>query len=210
MYHSGQPTVIKKSFLSSLVLGVSAVIVTLILSASGLAFYGINIVDRKTGNVFEFVEEGIRSLPELQESLPPVLADLLNDSRRPDYVDQVEVSVKLAKYSGRKGYLRPVVRVRNTGSEVVSLLSMRVVVLNKNGDPVAELNEWAATPIAAEDEWRGPLMPGATRHFKAGYLFRGYDLDDPNATVEFEITDLRVWNAGHPEQVASADADDLL
>lgn len=203
MFGNHSPDVVRtgRSFASSFVLGGSFVLVALIGSVTTVGVYALNIVDRKTGNIFEFAEEVVLSLPEIAEALPPVLADLINDERRPGYADQLDVSVKLAATRSSSG-VRPMIVVRNLGDKVVSLLSMRVVVLNDRDDLVAEFNEWAATPIAADHDWRGPLLPGATRRFATGHRFVGRNSKAENLRVEFEITDIRVWNHGTPDAVA--------
>ena len=190
-----------RSFLSSLVLGSSLVVVTLIVSVTTVVVYGMNVIDRKTGNVFELAGATVQSLPELIDSLPPVLADLIDDQRRPDYADQLDVSVRLADVRGSKG-VRPVVLVHNRGDEVVSLMSMRIVILNGRDEPITEINEWGATPIAADHQWRGPLLPGAKRHFAAGRRFHGKNLQRDGLRVEFEITDVRVWNRDSTDPVS--------
>jgi len=189
--NQNQPTAIQKrrSFLSTVALGISGVTVTLLLCVTTIIIYGASVIDRKTGDVFEFAEVAVQGLPQLAESLPPVLADVLNDRRNPGYVDQIDVSVKLADSSGRRG-VRPIITVRNQGAKVVSLLSMRVVIVDRAGEPLSEMNTWAATPIAADDEWRGPLLPGAERRFSTDFWFVGQN----DIEVEYEITDIRVWN----------------
>ena len=192
--HSAQVVQSGRSFLSSLVLGVSLVLVSLVCAATLITVYGLNIVDRKTGNIFEFAEATVQSLPDLVDSLPPILADVVDDQRRPDYANQLDVSVRLTDARG-SGRVRPVVAVHNRGSEVVSLMSMRIIVLNDRDDLITEINEWAATPIAADHHWRGPLLPGASRHFAAGSRSVGKNFrSDDDLRVEFEITDVRVWN----------------
>ena len=197
-----------RSFFSTLAWGISLIVVTAIISGTVLAGYGMNIVDRKTNSVFDLVEAVLNGLPELTDALPPVLADAIHDQRRPEYAGELEVSVRLAESSRRRGACRPVVELHNNGSEVVSLLSMRVVVLNQRGEPVAEFNEWAATPIAANDDWRGPLLPGATRHLSVGTLFLGEDRAVDDFHAEVEITDVRVWNpdAGRGVALTAGDA----
>ena len=207
MFGNNSPQVARsgRSFFSTLVLGGSLVVVTLIGSATVLAVYALNIVDRKTGNVFEFAEVAVQSVPDLIESLPPVLADLIDDERRPEYAEQLDVSVKLADAGGYKG-VRPVVLVHNRGDEVVSLMSMRIVILNDQGDPVSEFNEWGATPIAADRDWRGPLLPGATRRFTAGWRSYRDKLQRDSLRVEYEITDVRIWNRDNAGAVSLTSA----
>ncbi len=194
-----------RSLLSTIVLGGTAITITILLSASVVALYCLNIVDRKSESLFGMAHMSIASLPELADALPPALGDLLNDQRRPDYLANVDVSVDLvpAESRGRK-LIRPVIEVRNEGSEMISLLSMRISVMNAEGFPVAEWNEWAATPIAADDDWRGPLMPGGVRRFVAHGVRVG-DFVNGDHTAAFEITDLRVWDSS-PKTVATTAA----
>jgi hypothetical protein len=93
-----------------------------------------------------------------------------------------------------KGTVKTTIEVVNNGKQIVSLLSLRVVVLTSRNDVITESNEWAATPIAADKDWRGPLMPGSRRYFVTS---RGglpvYSADE--LKTEVEITDIRVWNS---------------
>jgi hypothetical protein len=185
----------RRSFLSTLALGVSAVVITVILTGGAVAMYGLNILDRKSDNVFDLARAGVDNLPEFVESLPPMLADVVNHERDPDYAANIEVSARLARSDRGPGYVRPIVEVKNLGDEVVSLLSMRIAVMNEDGEPIAECNEFAATPVAIEDDWRGPLLPHAKpRTFRAGHFFNiDDDIDTSALKVECEITDVRVW-----------------
>jgi len=78
---------------------------------------------------------------------------------------------------------------------VVSLLSLRVLLLDERGQVLSESQEWAATPFAADQGWRGPIMPGSRRLFVSN---RGwYGLNSTNdLNTQVEITELRVWNDG--------------
>lgn len=186
----------KRSFFSTLVLGLSAIVVTAIVSGSGILIYGMNIADRKTDNIAELIEEVATNLPQFVESLPPVLSDVFHDERRPEYAENLEVSVRLVTDHRRPDRVRPVVEVRNNGDRMVSLLSMRIVVQDADGNPIAEMTEWAATPIAADDnDWRGPLLPNAIRQFPVRTLrCRGLEADLADLKVTYEITDIRTWN----------------
>ncbi len=187
----------KRSFLSTLALGFSALLVTLAIGCASIILYGMNIADRKTENLVELVQQAVRGLPELEKSLPPVLADVLSDRRQPDYRRSISLAARLVAEGGT---LHPVLEIKNEGQEVVSLLSMRVVVLDDKGEPVAEWTVWGATPFAADDDWRGPLLPGATRRFavrgrrqaRGGRPLEGR-LEALRA--EAEITDIRIWKS---------------
>jgi hypothetical protein len=171
----------------------------------------MHFVGDKSEKLVTLAEEAIRGLPELQESLPPVLADMLDDRRQPDYSSQLDITantVLLPSDSHReiaytlggddiisrgRGTVKTTIEVVNNGKEVVSLLSLRVVVLTSQNDIITESNEWAATPIAAEDDWRGPLMPGSRRHFVASRRgLKVFSADE--LKTEVEITDIRIWN----------------
>lgn len=216
---SSTPQVIhnKRSFLATLALGLSGIVVVLTLCASGIFVYAMNIADRKTDNLFDFAGEIVDHVPQLRESLPPILGDAISDERDVSYQSELEVGVRVVpvrdprlrrappglQVSAVTG-LQPVIEVKNKGDQVVSFLSMRIVLLDPQGIPIAETNEWAATPIAdGGHSWRGPLFPGAKRSFRA----RAHYLDDARASLldladadgaggvraEVEITELRVW-----------------
>lgn len=200
MYDNSGTTVVRKrmSFLAALAIGLTAIVVTAIVSASGIAVYGLWVVDKKSDSLIGLVEQAVKGLPELQKALPPALADAIDDERRPGYLKDLEVSVRSA--SPRTGRGRAVVTVTNHGDEVVSLLSMRIVGLDEEGDPIEERNTWAATPLQIEDEWRGPLLPHETRRFPVRWWGRGEVVE-----LTHEITDIRVWNGPNgSEQAAQA------
>ena len=191
------PQIIYKrhTFLSALAMGLSAVIIAFIVSCTLVIIYGMNFAGDKSEEVCSLVEEAIRGLPKLQESLPPVLADILDDRRQPDYRTQIEISASTTLLPADKGTVKTTIEIVNNGSEVVSLLSLRVVVLTSRNEIITESNEWAATPIAADhDDWRGPLMPGSRRYFVTS---RGglpvFSADE--LKTEVEITDIRIWNS---------------
>ncbi len=183
----------KRGFFSTVAWGISATVVTLIISTSSIILYGMNIADRKTGSLYELIEFGVDSLPQLAEALPPFLSDAINDERRPEYAEELNITARLAK--SEYGRLRPVVVVENDGDEVVSLMSMRIVLLDEDGNPLSEVNEWVATPIAGDDdEWRGPLLPGETRRFRARMQYGcRRDKQDAAVDVAYEITEIRTW-----------------
>jgi hypothetical protein len=205
------PQIIYKrhTFLSALAMGISAVIIAFIVSCTVVIIYGMNFAGDKTEEVVSLVEEAIRGLPKLQESLPPVLADMLDDRRQPDYRSQLEITANTMLLPADKGTVKTTIEIINNGKEVVSLLSLRVVVLTSLNEIITESNEWAATPIAAEDNWRGPLMPGSRRYF---VISRGglpvFSADE--LKTEVEITDIRIWNSEKgtwPESRESSEAE---
>ena len=183
----------KRGFFSTLVTGVTTIVVTVIVSGAGITLYGMNMLDRKTDSVFDVVRAGASNLPELVESLPPMLADVVNHERMPAYAEQLDVKAYVRAGGESRRGTRPIIEVRNLGDEVVSLLSMRVVVIDEDGDPVAEWNEYVATPVAIEDDdWRGPLLPNTGPRKFASHRLRS-DGDLSGYTIECQITDVRVW-----------------
>ncbi|MHC4539525.1 MAG: hypothetical protein ACYTEK_11270 [Planctomycetota bacterium] len=184
----------RHTFLSALAMGLSAVVITFLISLTTVVIYGIHFAGERSERLVSLVEDAVRGLPHIQESLPPVLADIFDDRRQPDYCAQLEVSAKTALLPEYHGRLRTEIEVTNKGREVVSLLSLRIVVRDSLGSILAESNQWAATPFAAEHDWRGPLMPGSSRHFafSSSGVCSGSAVDD--LTTEVEITDVRIWN----------------
>jgi len=68
-------------------------------------------------------------------------------------------------------------------------MSLRVVVEDDRGVPVREITTYAATPLAADQNWRGPLMPGSKRRLSVGSCWAR----DSDLTATVEITELRIW-----------------
>ena len=190
MFKDSGATVVRKpiSFLSIAALGISFVLVTAIVSATGLAAYGIHVFDKKTDDIPSLIQEAVAILPEVRASLPPALADAVNDVRRPDYRSSLRITVKESGKADRWGGRKIGVIVENQGDELVSLLSMRVVGTDEDGTPITERNVCAATPLQIDNDWRGPLMPGETRRLVV------YCHDAEGATeYNSEVTEVRVW-----------------
>jgi hypothetical protein len=186
----------RHSFLSSAAFGLSAIVIAVILSGTVILLYTVHLASDKSERIITLAQSAVRGLPEFQQSLPPALADMLNDRRQPDYAGQLDITAKVVARPGSHGRTHTAIEIVNKGSEVVSVLSLRVVLLDENDQLLTESQEWAATPVGIEDDWRGPLMPGSKRRFvcrrscprEVGPL----DVIKP----EIEITELRVWNAG--------------
>jgi hypothetical protein len=158
-----------------------------------MVIYGVHFAGERSEKLVSLVGEAIGSLPDLREALPPALADILDDRRQPDYAAELDISAKTTFVPDQHRMLRTRIEVVNEGDEIVSLLCLRIVVLSSNGEILAESNEWAATPIAADHNWRGPLMPGSHRYFvSCRRALPAFFADD--LRTEVEITDLRVWN----------------
>jgi len=178
--------------------GVGAVAVA---SGAVIVLYTMDMVDRHVGSVMGIVENAASNLPEFIEGLPPAIKDALHDRRAPEYATSIETAVELVE-PGKGQSPFPTVTIRNKGNELVSLLTVRVAALDAQGRAYQEWTTVAATPIGIEDEWRGPLLPGSTRHvvFDHGCYFDQRDA----VTLSVEIADVRVWTAPVSEMQASA------
>ncbi len=197
-------TLRQHSFLSSTAFGISAIIITIIISGTVVVLYGVHLASDKSERVITLAQNAVRGLPEFQEALPPALADMLDDRRQPDYAGELAITAKVTSPPGSHGRTRTSIEIVNEGKEVVSLLSLRITLLDEHDDLISESQEWAATPIAIDNEWRGPLMPGSKRRFvcwrHCGHQAAPLDVVKP----EVEITELRVWNA--PERGSDLEA----
>jgi hypothetical protein len=190
----------KHTFLSSLNMGLSAFAITLVISCTVVVIYGMHFVGDQSDKLISTAGGIIGALPELRASLPPILSDILDDHRQPDYREQIEIKARISTSANHGHRIRTAIEVVNNGSEVVSLLSMRIIILDANDEVVAERNEWAATPFAADHEWRGLLMPRARRRF-VSHMHRMDASDINGLRTEVEVTDIRIWN-GESETVA--------
>lgn len=201
---SGPSVIVNKSgFLSSLAKGVFGTLAVAIVCASALGFYGMRMFDRHVGQLLSgagaLVPEVIEALAAWQKALPPALADALNDRRAPEYATSLAVAARICPNSGRGGGQVAVVEVANQGAEAVTLHALRLVVEDGQGVPLEERIVYAATPLAVEDEWRGPLWPGQTR--RIAWRLSG---STAGVSVTAETTDLRVWCG--PAATGAADA----
>lgn len=164
-----------------------------IASGTAVVLYTMHIVDQKAGSLIRFADNTVEGLPELLKSLPPTLADMLHDRRSPEYASKIDVDVRLIA-DEVNGTVRPVLTIKNTGDEVVSMLSLRVAAIDANGTPRTDWTEVVATPVSIDDDWRGPLMPGATRHVVLSGR-RSLAGKSESLVAVAEIGDVRVWEA---------------
>jgi len=194
-------TVRKHSFLASTASGLSAIVITVIVSATVVLLYAVHLASDKSERVIALAQSAVHGLPEFQQSLPPALADMLDDRRQPDYAGQLAITARVTAQPGSNGRTRTAVEIVNNGNQVVSLLSLRVVLLDEHDELLCESQEWAATPVAVENDWRGPLMPGSRRRFVCSrscpYDVGPLDVIKP----EIEITELRIWNASEKDSL---------
>ncbi|MGE0480156.1 MAG: hypothetical protein AB7Q17_06745 [Phycisphaerae bacterium] len=195
----------KHGFLSSVARGFFGLLGTVVVCGTGLAFYGLHIVDHKAAQLLAFGGGVIDKLPAWQQALPPVLADAVRDRRAPEYREHVSVDARLVERTDRseRGGMRVVFDVKNDGDETVTVLGLRVVLADADGVPIREFSTYAATPLAIDGDWRGPLLPGGGTRTMVERL---YVEGAKSATVE--VTELRVWNAdATPTVAARADTD---
>jgi hypothetical protein len=183
----------KHTFLSSLVMGLSAITITILICCTVLIIYGSMFVGDRSEKLISLLGDSIGGLPELREALPPALADVLDDRRQPDYAAELDILASMIQTSDPNKMMLTKIEIFNKGSEVISLLCLRLVVFGPNDEILIESNEWAATPIAAEQSWRGPLMPGSHRYFLSSHRALPVPPGDKLKT-KIEITDLRIWN----------------
>jgi hypothetical protein len=202
----------KHTFLSSLAMGLSAVVVTLLVTCTVVALYAVHLASEKSERVISLAQDAVRGLPEFTKSLPPALSDMLNDRREPQYCNALTISAKAIPQPGPHKRIRTEIEITNNGDAVVSLLSLRIVILNDREQLLCESQEWAATPVAADDGWRGPIMPGSKRRFVSYTGCPWGTVTDDALDAQIEVTELRVWNdtkdqdapAGEPAAEATA------
>lgn len=194
MSHYPQVDCKKYSFLTVLVMGLAAIGVGFIVSCTIMIIYGINTIGNEPEEFVSLMEDAIRRVPVLRKSFSPVFSDILDDQRQPDYRDQLEVTAQMQSPQNADGKLRTIVTVVNNGTETVSLLPLRVAILDAKGKIVAQTKEFVATPLAAQPYWRGPLKPGSTRHINSVISGTSSATFTDNLTIEVEVADIRIWD----------------
>lgn len=203
----------KRGFFSTVAWGASLTIITAIVCGTGLGLYGLRIVDTKSDNVLASVQHVIGNLPEIQKNLPPVLADALNDERRPDYLGKIKITASLGAGPNKRGDIHPFVEITNTGDEVVSMLPLRITLSDAQGSGLAQRSRMGATPLGVADEdWPGPLMPGATRKIVQRFSLERERGSNPGEASDYqvscEVTDVRIWKPTAPDVKQAALATD--
>lgn len=162
---------------------------------SGVILYGMSMIDGHASNLIGFASDTVEGLPGFLRALPPAVDDILSHRRALDYASRIDVEARLVE-GGRAGTVRPVLTIKNTGEEAVSILAVRVAVLNEDGVPVGEWTEVVATPVAVGGSWRGPILPGSSRHVLLQGAFRRLSKDYESLTPVVEIADVFVWKPG--------------
>jgi len=152
----------RMSPLTALFTGIWVLGVVIIGAATTITLYAMRMVDGKVSAISTLAGKTIEDLPELVDSLQPAL-DSFAGRRAPEYLKYVKVDVDLVKDERTSGR-RAVLSITNDGDDVISMLAVRVAALDGAGSAVHEWTEVVATPLAIDDDWRGVLMPHATRH----------------------------------------------
>lgn len=178
----------KDGFFTAVARGFFGLLTTAVVCATGIGLYSLHVVDKKFGDIRSIGESVVSGMPRWRESLPPILADAINDRRAADYASHIDVKVRLVD-GKRRDRQRAVIEVTNNGDETISLLSLNIRLEDADGVPVRTFTSYAATPLALnEGDWRGPILPQSkTRKFSCEVFVAEYDL-----TAVAEIADIRV------------------
>lgn len=198
------PVIVQRhGFFSTLAMSVATVVSVTLLCGSAVTIYGIKVVNDRAEDIISLSPDAIAAATQWQDALPLAIKDAINDARAPEYRAQITAQVELIddwKHDRRYG----VVEITNRGDKLVSLMCLRIQFEDSQGLPVYETTTYAATPLAIEDEWRGPLMPGDTRRFRLKHSYLLSDYTDLRIT--HEISDLRVWT---PTNATAESVEDL-
>lgn len=187
------PTVIVKKggFFASIAGGVFALLITIVLCATGLTIYALHVVDGRVDNLISAGDTLASHARTWREILPPAVVDALDDRRAEQYDDNVIVRAEVDPAPPRARTARISFRVDNAGPETISLLGINVVLKDTEGRPLHDFRVYAATPLALGGKhWRGPLRAGHTREFAV--WAPAYP---DGVTVSTEISELRVLAA---------------
>jgi hypothetical protein len=180
----------KGGFLSAVATGFFGLLISAVVCATGLGFYGLYLVNHNAGRLIAVTQEVMDALPEWKDRLPPVLADALNDTRAPGYREQLKIKCNVMQPADRRQKPVAIIEVENAGDRVVSMLAARVVLRDRQGVPMREFATRLVTPIQLDEtDWRGPLEPRETRI--ARLVLRECDAE---LTPVLEVTELRVFS----------------
>lgn len=193
---SQPPTVVvrKGGFLSAFAIGLFTFLTGVVICGTTITFYGLHIVDNRSGDVVSTVRALVAALPEWQKALPPAVSDALLDQRDPSYRAELQITTQVVPTGRRPDETMAIVEIRNDGSRTVSLLALRLTLEDEDGRPLKSISTYAATPLAiGDDDWRGPLLPGSTRRLtEHAWPLRGA------AKASVEVNELRVWTEADP------------
>lgn len=200
----------RMSPLTAFFIGLFACGAVAIASGAMVLLYGLRVAETQVSHVLGLAGDTLGNLPEVIESLPPSLTELLNDRRAPEYAGNIEVSAVFRR-DGKTDRLHPVLTVTNNGDKVVSLLTVRVVALDSDGVALRDWTQVVATPIGVDHDWPGPLLPRMPRHMVVnggcGHYFA--TVEGVGEKVDFqaaiEIADVRVWLGAEKEVRTASD-----
>jgi hypothetical protein len=191
----------RMSPLTAFFLGLFGVGTAIVCVGGVIAIFGMRLVDKNVNNAAGLVATTIANVPELIDSLPPIVSDSFKDRRAPEYASHLDVKVTFVPDGRGKGY-RPALSITNRGEEMISLLGIRVAAMDERDSPIADWTEVVATPISIDNHWRGPLMAGQTRNVVLSGWYRLSEETAAKVTGAWEITDVRIWDPS----VKTADA----
>ena len=77
---------------------------------------------------------------------------------------------------------------------------MQLSLLNEQGQLLSTAQEWAATPLSIDNDWRGPILPGSRRYFVCRRSIALSSSPFDQIKTEVEINELRVWNGESTQQ----------
>lgn len=157
----------RMSPITALFLGLFGIGAVGIASGTAVTLYAMNIIDNSSIQVVNFLDgtvgDLVTNLPKILEALPETIKDVMQAERSPEYASHLDVKMKFIE--GKHG-VRPSLTIVNNGTEVVSVLAIRVAALNEDDTSIREWNQVVATPFAFGDkDWPGPIYPGETRYF---------------------------------------------
>ena len=135
--------------------------------ATCVAVYGVKVVNDRVDSLIEMSPAAFAALANWQSALPPAVNDALHDRRMPAYRDHVQVTATLVRGLEHRPAGPDRGQSRTDGDQIVSLMSLRLQIEDDDSLPVQEFTVYAATPLAIESDWRGPLLPGSQRRFRA-------------------------------------------
>lgn len=187
----GPSVVVRRSgFLSAVAYGFFGLLTTGVICGTVI---GLNALWMFDGTVRRAVDIGGEVAGKLSgwKSLPPVVADMLNDMRAPEYRDKIDLKVRVvtdgASRRGDRGLA--VLEVHNRGDETISMLAVRVVAEDASETPLSDQVVYVATPAAFDDkDFPGTLLPGQTRKVRV-CLSR----IEEGGALTAEVSELRVW-----------------
>lgn len=197
---SGPVVVVNKGgFFSALAKGLFGTVMVVVVCATALGVYGLHIA----GSLIGVPTEAVARLPELiaglpeWRTMPPVVADTLNLRRDFAYGKSLTVAttMRLVREGSDEQAGVAEIEVTNHGGDVVSLLSLRVLIEDEGAAHI-DRTVVAATPLAVGD-WCGPLQPGATRRMPQSVF---HIVGEPRVTVE--VSDVWVWKGPADEPAA--------